>query len=62
MRYRIEYVKGKRCDFANSSKELIAWLQILKDQEVSDIRKVYKSGATDSVKEKYKKYIGRRSS
>lgn len=62
MRYRIEYANGRCCDFVNSSKDLIAWLQILKKEEISDIRKVYKSGATDSVKEIYKQYIGRQSS
>lgn len=31
--------------------------ELLKDETISDIRKIYKSGATDSVKEKYQKYI-----
>lgn len=57
MRYRIEYADGKCCSFANSSRDLIDWLKLLKDETISDIRKIYKSGATDSVKEKYQKYI-----
>ena len=57
MRYRIEYADGKCCSFANSSGDLIDWLKLLKDETISDIRKIYKSGATDSVKEKYQKYL-----
>lgn len=52
MRYRIEYADGKCCSFANSSRDLIDWLKLLKDETISDIRKIYKSGVTDSVKEK----------
>ena len=50
MRYRIEYADGKCCSFANSSRDLIDWLKLLKDETISDIIKIYKSGATDSVK------------
>lgn len=57
MRYRIEYADGKCCNFANGSKDLIEWLKLLKAETISDIRKIYKNGTTDSVKEKYQKYI-----
>lgn len=57
MRYRIEYADGRCCSFANSSKDLIEWLKILKDKQVTDIRKLYKSGVSDSVMETYQKYI-----
>ena len=57
MRYRIEYADGKCCNFANSSRDLIDWLKLLKDETISDIRKIYKNGATDSVKEKYQKQL-----
>lgn len=57
MRYRIEYANGKCCSIANSSKDLIDWLKLLKNETISDIRKIYKSGVTDSVKKKYQKYI-----
>lgn len=57
MRYRIEYADGRCCNFANSSKDLIEWLKLLKDEEITDIRKLYKSGVSDSVMETYKKYI-----
>ena len=57
MRYRIEYENGKCCNFANSSKELIDWLKILKDETITDIRKEYKSGFSNSVYDIYKKYF-----
>ena len=58
MRYRIEYTNGRCCNFFNSSTDLIEWLKMLKDETITDIRKLYKSGVSDSVMEKYKKYIG----
>ena len=60
MRYRIEYADGRCCNYANSSKDLIAWLKLLKDETITDIRKVYKNGYSDSVMEVYQKYIGRK--
>ena len=58
MEYRIEYANGKCCNFAHSRVDLIDWLKILKDETISDVRKLYKSGISDSVMEKYKKYMG----
>lgn len=57
MRYRIEYSNGSRCDFANSRADLIELLKHVNNKEIADIRKVYKNGVTDSVKEKYSRYI-----
>ena len=57
MRYRIEYAGGKCCNFANSRKDLIDWLKLLKDETITDIRKLYRNGASDTVLEQYKKYI-----
>ncbi|MBS6194271.1 MAG: hypothetical protein KH828_01640 [Clostridiales bacterium] len=59
MRYRIEYANGRCCNFANNSKDLIEWLKLLKDETITDIRKLYKSGVSDSVMEIYQKYIGK---
>ena len=42
MRYRIEYADGRYCNFANGRAELLKWLKLLKQEEISDIRKVYK--------------------
>ena len=55
MKYRIEYTIGKCCYFANSRKDLIDWLKLLKDETISDIRKIYKNGVTDSVMDTYQK-------
>lgn len=59
MRYRIEYADGRCCSFANSRKDLLEWLKLLKDEEITDIRKTYKNGVTDSVFEKYQNYVNR---
>ena len=57
MRYRIEYADGRRCNFANSRKDLLDWLKELKDEKIVDIRKVYKNGVTDSVIDNYRSYL-----
>lgn len=57
MRYRIEYANGRCCNFANSRTDLIDWLKLLKDETISDIRKIYKSGVSDSVMEQYQQFI-----
>ena len=57
MLYRIEYADGKCRNFANSRKDLLEWMKLLKDETITDIRKIYKSGVSDSVLEKYMKYI-----
>ncbi len=57
MRYRIEYADGRCCNYANNRKDLLEWLKLLKDETITDIRKVYKSGVTDSVMGTYKPYL-----
>lgn len=57
MKYRIEYAGGKCCNFAHSRKDLLERLKLLKNETISDIRKLYKSGVSDSVMEKYERYI-----
>lgn len=57
MRYRIEYAGGRCCNFANSRKDLIEWLDLLKDETITDIRKLYKGGVSDSVMDLYRKYL-----
>ena len=57
MIYKIEYDNGKCCNYANGRVDLLEWLQLLNDEDITDIRKVYKSGVTDSVLEKYLDYI-----
>lgn len=57
MRYQIEYENGKCCNFANGRADLLEWLKILKDESITDIRKLYKNGASESVIDKYKRHI-----
>lgn len=57
MRYRIEYADGRCCNFANGRADLLKWLELLKEEEISDICKLYKSGVLDSVLEIYRNYI-----
>lgn len=56
MKYRIEFADRRCCSIANSRKELIERLQTLDRGTVEDIRKVYKSGVSDSVKDIYERY------
>ena len=56
MKYRIEFADRRCCSIANSRKELIERLQTLDGGTVEDIRKVYKSGVSDSVKDIYERY------
>ena len=48
---------GRCCNFANSRKDLLDWLKLLKDEKIVDIRKVYKNGVTDSVLDNYRRYL-----
>ena len=57
MRYMIEYSDGRCCNFANSRKDLLDWLKLLKDEQIVDIRRIYKSGGTDSVLDSYRRYL-----
>lgn len=56
MKYRIEFADRRCCSIANSRRELIQRLQTLDRGTVEDIRKVYKSGVSDSVKDIYERY------
>lgn len=56
MKYKIEFADRRCCSIANSRKELIERLQTLDRGTVEDIRKVYKSGVSDSVKDIYEQY------
>ena len=57
MRYRIEYADGRCCNFASRRKDLLDWLKLLKDEQIVDIRKIYKSGVTDLVLDSYRRYL-----
>lgn len=57
MRYRIERLEGQHCHFVNGRKELLDYLKHAPAGTITDIRKVYQSGVTDSVLEIYLPYI-----
>lgn len=59
MKFRIDYTGGRRCAFVNSRTELLAALKVLDGKSVDDIRKVYSSGVSDSVLDRYKKFINK---
>ena len=41
MRYRIEYADGRCCNFANSRKDLLDWMKLLKDEKIVDKQYYY---------------------
>lgn len=57
MKFRIEYTDRKFPDYVIGRKNLLDHLKNLKRKSVADIRKIYKSGVSDSVLEKYGKYM-----
>lgn len=56
MKYIIYYSNDK-VSKADGRKELLKQIAQLRKEEIEDIRKVYKSGVTDSVFELYKPYM-----
>lgn len=57
MRYRIDFCGERQSLVVNSRRDLLDWLKLLHPNTIEDIRKVYKSGVSDSVMEIYEKYI-----
>lgn len=57
MEYRIVYHNGQCHNYAYSRKGLIEWLKLLKDETITEIRKIYRNGVEESVIEKYRRYI-----
>ena len=57
MLYKIKYANGKCSNYANGRKDLLDWLELLKDEVITDILKIEKNGETCSVMKSYKKYL-----
>lgn len=55
MRYRIEYAGNRKCTVVNGRAALLKELKTAVG--VSDIRVVYRSGVSDSIAERYRRYI-----
>lgn len=49
MKYIIIYNNNQNYNYASNRSDLLHWLKILKDEQINDIRKIYKSGISDSV-------------
>lgn len=60
MEYRIVYCNGQCRNYAHSRKDLLEWLKLLKDETITEINKIYRSGIEESVIESYRKYINRK--
>ena len=58
MRYCIDFTGEHRSMVVNNRSELLGWLKLLHPNTIEDIRKLYRSGVSDSVLETYQKYIG----
>lgn len=57
MRYRIERLDGQYCLLVDGRKELLAYLKQASSETITDIRKVYRNGVSDSVLEIYLPYM-----
>lgn len=55
MKYRIEFKEGKCCKFADGREALLKLLET--ERGIEDIRKIYKSGVSESVMDLYRKYL-----
>ena len=56
MKYII-YHSNDKVSRADGRKELLKQISQLRKEDIEDIRKMYKSGITDSVLELYKSYM-----
>ena len=59
MQYRIEYSGGRYPEYFQNREKLVERLKHEKNSDVADIRKIYSTGVSDSVLEKYTEYISR---
>ncbi len=57
MRYRIEYIGGRCSGLARNRHELVRQIKAAAPGTIEDIRRLYKSGVSDSVMEKYEQYL-----
>lgn len=59
MLYKITYADGRCHNYAHSRKDLMEWLSILKDEMITEIKKIAKNGKTEDVTVKYQRYINK---
>lgn len=58
MLYKITYEEGRCHNYANSRKDLLEWLDLLKDEVITEIKKIAKNGKTEIVTDRYIKKEG----
>lgn len=58
MRYTIEYKDGGY-GFADGTKDLISKLKASSRDTIEDVRKIFKSGVSETVMDIYGKHIGK---
>lgn len=56
MKYII-YLSNDRVSRADGRKELLKQISALKKEDIEDIRKIYKSGVSDSVVDLYRQHM-----
>ena len=56
MKYII-YLSNDRVGRADGRKELLKQISALKKEDIEDIRKIYKSGVSDSVVDLYRQHM-----
>lgn len=61
MKYRIDY-KSRHSEFVEGRDRLLERINSQDGKDTTDIRKVYKTGVTDSVMDKYSQYISKANS
>ena len=57
MKYRIEYADGRKCSFTTGRDATIRLLENMERRAVSDVRRVYKNGITETVMESYERFL-----
>ena len=57
MMYRIEYVDGRKCSFTTGRDATIRLLENMDREKVSDVRRVYKNGVSETVMESYERFL-----
>lgn len=59
MLYKITYADGRCRNYAHSRNDLLEWLELLKDEVITEIKKIAKNGKTEDVTVKYQRYINK---
>ena len=53
MLYKITYADGRCHNYAHSRNDLLEWLELLKEETITEIKKIAKNGKTEIVTDRY---------